>query len=74
MAKTTLIKFAGPDDNDNFKCLSVKGRLKVDPGKIYTRRTVNILNQSLIVEVTTVEPKFVAPYPREFDGVKGKDL
>lgn len=72
MAKT-LIKFAGPDDNDDFKCLSVKGTLRVDPGKVYNRRTVENLNRSPVVEVTTIEPKFETQ-TRVFLAEKGKNL
>ena len=69
----TLIKFAGPDKNDKFKCLSVKGKLRVDPGKIYNRRTLEILNSSNFTEVTTIEPKFETPN-RVFLAPKGENL
>ena len=61
MALTATIKFAGPDARDMFKCLSVKGRLGSDPGKIYTRQTVDALNTMTNrskYDVTTIEPKF----------------
>jgi len=70
MAKI-LLKFAGPDNNDNFKCLSVKGRLVVDPGKIYNRKTIKYLNSHF--DVTTIEPKFETQR-RVFIGPKGEEF
>lgn len=72
MAKT-LIKFAGPDSNDEFKCLSVKGRLRVNPGHIYNRHTLEVLDRSAVVEVTTIEPKFET-LRRVFDAPNGVNL
>ncbi len=77
MALISTIKFAGPDARDMFKCLSVKGRLVVDPGKIYTRQTIDVLNSMTNrgkYDVTTIEPKFPnsAKAFREANGVEVK--
>jgi hypothetical protein len=76
MATVATIKFAGPDNNDRFKCLSVKGRLVVDPGKLYKRRTIEYFNRNVHgdkYDVSTIEPKFDT-HRRVFTGPKGDDL
>ena len=79
MALIITIKFAGPDNRDRFKCLSVKGRLVVDPGKIYARRTITVLNRVVNnpkYDVITIEPRFDSDEKRfrEFKGPRGDDL
>jgi hypothetical protein len=59
MAHKTVIKFAGPDSRDSFKAISVKGSLRVDPGKIYSRMVVERLaGDRSHYDVTTVKPHF----------------
>lgn len=71
MAKS-IIKFAGPDSQDNFKVLQVKGRLVVDPGKVYSRGVQDHLScnaNNRNFEATTVAPTFK---PEDGDSVPAR--
>lgn len=54
MAKS--LKFAGPDNRDQYKCILAKNNLSCKPGMLYSESTVKHYNNHSYYEVNTVVP------------------